>query len=126
MPHFKSINFYQNEPKFRLFFKKIHNFRGLGTPPPDPRNTPSSLQASGDAPESNHALALQIFMQPELSLIPAGKASIFIKISLKLSYFYKKKSSAGRSAPRPLNIVPLPTADTRGVLFILPSFRILQ
>ena len=42
MPDFKSIIFYQNKPKLKLFLqkKKIQNFHVLGAPPPDPQNSP--------------------------------------------------------------------------------------
>ena len=38
MPRFKSINFYQNNSKSKLFLpKNIPNFRAPGAPPPGPR-----------------------------------------------------------------------------------------
>ena len=38
MPCFKSIIFYQNCPKIKLFLKKkMQNFQALGAPPQDPR-----------------------------------------------------------------------------------------
>ena len=40
MPRFKSIIFYQNSPKIKLFLKKIQNFQALRAPPPDPPNSP--------------------------------------------------------------------------------------
>ena len=36
MPRFKSIIFYQNSPKIKLFLKKMQSFQALGTPLPDP------------------------------------------------------------------------------------------
>ena len=33
MPRFKSIIFYQNSPKIKLFLKKMQSFRALGAPP---------------------------------------------------------------------------------------------
>ena len=38
MPRFKSISFYQNSPKMKLFLKKkMQNCQELGAPPPDHR-----------------------------------------------------------------------------------------
>ena len=35
-PHFKSIIFYQNSPKTKLFFQKNAKFSSTGGPPPGP------------------------------------------------------------------------------------------
>ena len=40
MQRFKSIIFYQNSPKTKLFFKKKQTFQALGAPPSDPQNSP--------------------------------------------------------------------------------------
>ena len=41
IPPFKSIIFYQNSSKIKLFLqKKMQNFRALGAPPPDPHTQP--------------------------------------------------------------------------------------
>ena len=60
MPRFKSIIFYQNSRKIKLFLKKkMQNFQALGAPPPDTRassgwglrhQTPNSLRWLGDPP----------------------------------------------------------------------------
>ena len=48
MPRFKSIIFYQNRPKIKLFLQKMQSFRALGASPPDPRA--SGVWAGGFAP----------------------------------------------------------------------------
>ena len=48
-PRFKSIIFYQNSRKIRLFLQKMHNFRALGTLPPNP-----SLRQLGAWPPDPH------------------------------------------------------------------------
>ena len=41
MPRFNSIKLYQNRLKITLgFVKNRQNFRALGAPPPDPRESP--------------------------------------------------------------------------------------
>ena len=40
MPRFKSITFYQNSRKIKLFLKKMQNFLALGAPHPDTQNSP--------------------------------------------------------------------------------------
>ena len=57
MPRFKSIIFYQNSPKIKLFLKKkMQNFQALGALPPDPRASggwrlrPQTPIASGGGP----------------------------------------------------------------------------
>ena len=60
MRRFKSIIFYQNNPKIKLFLKKkMQNFQALGAPPPNPRvsggwefcpQTPNSLRLLGALP----------------------------------------------------------------------------
>ena len=45
-PPFKSIIFYQNSPKIKIFLQEMQNFRTLGAPPPDPQNNPP-LRISG-------------------------------------------------------------------------------
>ena len=68
IPHFKSINFYQNRPKIKLFLQ-IQIFRAMGAIP----ETVPPLQISGYVPESNHVFVLLIFMPPEFSLMPHFK-----------------------------------------------------
>ena len=53
LPHFKSINFYQNRPKIKLFLQKNTKFLSAGLRPHTPRTAP--LQISGS--ESNHVFA---------------------------------------------------------------------
>ena len=79
MPRLKSILFYQNSPKIKLFLKKMQNFQALEAKPPDPRafggwgfaltlpdfnrcspNTAPSLRISGYAP-GNFLLFIRIF-----------------------------------------------------------------
>ena len=93
MPRFNSIKFYQNRPKIKLVFvKNRQNFRALGAPSPDLRKRlPPPLQTSGYAPESNHVLALLIFLPPKFSLKPDFKSINFYQNKGKLSYFCKKK-----------------------------------
>ena len=50
MPHFKSIIFYQNNPKIKFFLKKNAKFQALGAPPPDPQAPPPQLRICGYAP----------------------------------------------------------------------------
>ena len=40
MPRFKSIIFYQNSPKIKLFLKKNAKVSSAGAPPPDPQTSP--------------------------------------------------------------------------------------
>ena len=92
MPHFKSINFYQNRSKIKLFLqnknKKI--FRALSSPPPHPQSSPT-LQISGYAPESNHVFAPLISMPPEFFLIPHLKSINFYQNKPKIKLFLQKK-----------------------------------
>ena len=53
MQRFKSINFYQNIPKIKLFLQKNAKFFVLGAPPQDPlpgSQNISLLRISGNAP----------------------------------------------------------------------------
>ena len=43
MPRLKSINFYQNKPKIKLFLQKNKLFRVLGAVPPGPQWLPAEL-----------------------------------------------------------------------------------
>ena len=53
MPHFKSIIFYLNSFKIKLFLQKIQNFRVLGAPPLDLQNSPlPPLRISGYTPNN--------------------------------------------------------------------------
>ena len=45
MPHFKSINFYQNKPKIKLILEKIQNFRELELHLQTPKTDPLPLTA---------------------------------------------------------------------------------
>ena len=74
MPHFKSIIFYQNRPNIKLVKKKIQNFRAVGAPRPDPRNSLPLLQFFGYAPESNCAFAALVSVPPEFSLMSRLKS----------------------------------------------------
>ena len=57
MPHFKSINFYQNRPKIDFFFAKNTKFLSARLRPQTTRTAPPLLQISGYAPVSNHVFA---------------------------------------------------------------------
>ena len=85
MPHFKSINFYQNEPKIKLFLQKFKIFERLGLSPQTPKIAP--LQISGYAPESSYVFALPISMPPELSLMPRFKNINFQQNKPKIEIF---------------------------------------
>ena len=61
----------------------------MGAQPPDPPNILPSLQISGNAPESNHAFALLIFMPPEFSMKPDFKSINFYQHKAKIKLFYK-------------------------------------
>ena len=89
MPHFKSINFYQNSPKLKLFKKKFF-FRALRAPPPDPRNSPSPLQISGLTPEFNHVFALLISMPPKFFLMPRSNSINFYQNNPEIKLFLQK------------------------------------
>ena len=67
-PDFKSINFYQNKAKIKLFLQKKKNFflRACHPDPqwypadrakfPDPRKSPSPLQISGYSPDTKRVM----------------------------------------------------------------------
>ena len=95
--------------------------------------------------ECNHAFALLISMPPEFSLMPRLKSINFYQNKPNIVIFAKKKifflrtrASAPRppiasgKAPRPPNTALPPlqisgeVTDTRRVLLILSSFRILE
>ena len=80
MPRFKSINFYQNKSKIKLYLQKNKIFRVLGAPPSDCQRPPADEGGAARIPNT---------------------------------------------APPPLQISGY-APDTRRVLLILPSFRILQ
>ena len=99
MPHFKSIKFYQNRPKIKLFLQK--NTKVF---PQIPETGSFQLQISGFVPQSNHVFALLISMPPEFSLMPLFTSINFHQNKQKISFAnYKIFSSAGVSAPRPPN-----------------------
>ena len=56
-PRFKRIIFIQIDLKLSYFCKKTQNFRALGAPPPDPRNSPPPLRNPGYAP-THHYLTI--------------------------------------------------------------------
>ena len=92
MPRFNSIKFYQNRPKIKLVFvKNRQNFRALGAPPPDPRNSPPPPNADfWPALESNHVFVQLIFMPPGFSLKPDFKSINFYQNKAKIKLFLQK------------------------------------
>ena len=59
MPRFKSIIFYYNSSKIKLFLKKIAIFQALEAPPPDPRGSdgwgPPASGGWGQSPQTPNA-----------------------------------------------------------------------
>ena len=122
MPHFKSINFYQNRPKLKLFLQKKD--AKFWSSSPDLQNCPLSLQISSCAPETNHVFALLISMQQEFSLMRGFKSFNFYQNKLKIKLFFQKNkifrvleapppmaSHGWGEAPRPPETAPPPIAD---------------
>ena len=142
MPHFKSINFYQNRPKLKLFLQKKDT--KFWSSSPDLQNSPLSLQISSCAPEPNHIFALLISMQQEFSLMRGFfKSFNFYQNKLKTKLFIQKNkifrvleapppmaSDGWGEAPRPPKqlLHPLQISgyvpNTKRMLLTLPSFRI--
>ena len=59
-PRFKSIIFYQNIPKIKIFLQKIANFSSAGGSASRPPNTASPLRIPGYAPASrSHEIATE-------------------------------------------------------------------
>ena len=93
----------------------------------------SLLQISGYAPEASHIFALLISMPPEFSLMPRLKSINFYQNKPKIELFLQKKIfkcwglclRPPNTAPSQLQISDY-APDTRHVLLILSSFRILQ
>ena len=83
MPYFKSINFYQNRPKIKLFLPKNIKFSSSegSAPRPPKQPPPPPLQISGYVLEFNHVFALLISTPPEFSLM----------LPLKCINFYQNK-----------------------------------
>ena len=63
MSRFKSIIFYQNSPKIKLFLKKkIAKFSSAGAPPPDPRAS-GSWGLCPQAPKAAPQLRISGYMR---------------------------------------------------------------
>ena len=104
MPHFKSINFYQNRPKIRIFLRKSTKFSSAGgsTPrfscPPAARSFSSrplstvlpSFHIFGYVSESN-VFALLISTPPQFSLIPHFLSIKFYQNKRRIKLFLEKK-----------------------------------
>ena len=86
IPHFKSINFYQNRPKIKLFKIKQQNFELWGLHLLTPK-TALPLQISGYAPKSNQVFALLIYMSLEFFVMPHLRSIHFYQNKYNLSYF---------------------------------------
>ena len=98
MQRFNSINFYQNRLKLKSFLPKkdkiyerwgprlqTHNgHKRLGAPPPDPRNSPLTLQISGYIPaytDMKDSIGLK------LELRNCGKTKLFLIRHLRYLLF---------------------------------------
>ena len=89
MPHFKSINFYQNRPKITLMLKKSIVFERWGLCPQTSETSPP-FQISGCAPGSNQVFVLPISMPPEFSLMTRFKSIYFYQNQPKIKLFLQK------------------------------------
>ena len=61
MPHFQSINFYENRPKIKLFLQKYPKFSSAGAPPKIYKTAPPPLQTFGYAPNTRCVLLSSYF-----------------------------------------------------------------
>ena len=140
----KPIVFIKISLKFRHFSKKTHTkfSNAGGSSPRSPKHIPQ--QTSGYAPESNHVFALLISKPPKSYLMLRLKSSIFYQNKPKINSALQKKIFLVLGAlppdlqwplaelpdPRTQPFSPLQISDytpnTRRVLLILPSSRILQ
>ena len=97
MPRFKSIIFYQNSPKVKLFLKKNVKFSSAGGSAPRPPNQPLQLRISGYAPATictiyNHMGFLAFcFEQFFLDRSVANLIMLTIDVCLMLNCFLVEK-----------------------------------
>ena len=70
MARFKSIIFYQNEPKIKLFLLKNKNFPGLGAPPPNPKWPPVDRDGTLGPQKQSPQLQISSYAKHVLLILP--------------------------------------------------------